>query len=139
MTGQMVKFWLTTLSTINLSYTMKGLEFLGKLLYAAPLALFGIFHFMNASSMSGMVPSFLPIQEAWVYLTGLALILAAVAILTGKKAKLATMLLGLMLLLFALLVHMSGFMAGNAVSSSMFWKDLALSGAAFFMSTKFKN
>lgn len=118
---------------------MKGLEFLGKLLYAAPLALFGIFHFMNASSMSGMVPSYLPIREAWVYLTGLALILAAVAILTGKKAKLAAILLGVMILCFALLIHFNGFMSGNATSSSMFLKDITIAGAAFFMSTKLKN
>ncbi len=118
---------------------MKGFEFLGKLLYAIPMAIFGLFHFMNASSMAGMVPSYLPVQEAWVYLTGLALILAAVAILTGKKAKLATTLLGVMILAFALIIHLSGFLDGDASSSSMFLKDLAISGAAFFMSTKMKN
>ena len=118
---------------------MKGLEFIGKLFYAVPLAIFGLFHFMNASSMAGMVPSYLPVQEAWVYLTGLALILAAVAILTGKKARLATMLLGVMILAFALIIHLGGFLDGNASSSSMFLKDVAISGAAFFMSSKMKN
>ncbi|WP_421878498.1 DoxX family protein [Marinoscillum sp.] len=118
---------------------MKGFEFMGKLLYAVPMALFGVFHFINASSMSGMVPSYLPVQEAWVYLTGLALILAAVAILTGKKAKLASLLLGLMILSFAVLIHMSGFLNGDPSSSAMFLKDLAISGAAFFMSSKLKN
>lgn len=118
---------------------MKGLEFLGKLLYAGPMALFGVFHFMNASSMSGMVPSYLPIQEAWVYLTGLALILAAIAIITNNKARLATTLLGVMVLLFAVLIHLSGFLDQNPVSSSMFLKDLAIAGAAFFMSSKMKS
>lgn len=31
-----------------------------RLLYAIPMALFGILHFMNASDMAGMVPSFIP-------------------------------------------------------------------------------
>ncbi len=118
---------------------MKGLEFIGKLLYAAPIALFGIFHFMNASSMSGMVPSYLPVKEAWVYMTGLALILAAAAILISQKARLATTLLGVMVLAFALLIHLGGFLDGNPTSSSMFLKDLTIAGAAFFMSSKFKN
>ncbi len=49
-----------------------------RLLYAIPMALFGILHFMNASDMAGMVPSFIPGGVFWVYLTGLGLILAAV-------------------------------------------------------------
>lgn len=118
---------------------MNSLGYIGKLLYALPFAMFGIFHFMGASSMSGMVPSFLPAPEAWVYLTGLAHLLAVVAIIINKKAKLATLLLGIMLLLFALLIHLSGFLAGDQAATSSFLKDVALSGAAFFMSSKLTN
>ena len=118
---------------------MKNLGFVGKLLYALPMAMFGFFHFMQASSMTGMVPSFLPAPIFWVYLTGLALLLAAVAIIIGKKTRLATTLLGVMLLLFALLIHFKGFLNQDPVSSSMFLKDLALSGAAFFMSSNLKD
>lgn len=118
---------------------MKNLGFIGKLLYALPLAMFGFFHFMGASSMKGMVPSFLPGAVFWVYLTGLALILAAVAILIGKQAKLATLLLGVMLLSFALLIWFSGFLNGDQTATSMFLKDTALAGAAFYMSSHLKN
>ena len=113
---------------------MKSLGFIGKLMFAGPMAMFGIFHFMGADSMTGMVPGFLPAPIAFVYLTGIALILAAVAIVAGKKAKLATQLLGLMLALFAVLIHLSGFMNQDPVSSSMFLKDVALAGGAWFMS-----
>lgn len=113
---------------------MKSLGFIGKLMYAGPMAMFGIFHFMNADNMSGMVPDFLPAPVVFVYLTGIALILAAVAIVMGKKAKLATQLLGLMLALFALLIHFSGFMNQDPASSAMFLKDVALAGGAWFMS-----
>jgi len=118
---------------------MNNLGFIGKLLYALPMAMFGFFHFMSASAMAGMVPSFLPAAEIWVYLTGLALILATVAIIIGKKAKLATQLLGLMLLLFALLMHLPGFINQAQPAAAMFLKDTALAGAAFFMSTHLKN
>lgn len=114
---------------------MKSLGYVGKLMFAGPMAMFGIFHFMGADSMTGMVPSFLPAPVVFVYLTGLALILAAVAIIIGKKVKLATQLLGLMLALFALLIHFSGFMSQDPVSSSMFLKDIALAGGAWFMSS----
>jgi len=113
---------------------MKSLGFVGKLMYAGPMAMFGIFHFMGASDMQGMVPDFLPAPIFFVYLTGIALILAAVAIIIGKKAKLACQLLGLMLVLFALLIHLPGFLSQDPVGSTMFLKDIALAGAAWFMS-----
>ena len=113
---------------------MKSLGFIGKLLYAGPMAMFGIFHLTSADGMTGYVPDFLPAPIFFVYLTGIALILAAIAIILGKKAKLATQLLGFMLALFAILIHFSGFMNQDPVSSSMFLKDVALAGAAWFMS-----
>ncbi|GAB4234394.1 MAG: hypothetical protein Tsb0034_07990 [Ekhidna sp.] len=124
--------YLRSHSTIN---DMNSLGFIGKLMYAGPMAMFGIFHFMSADDMAGYVPNFLPAPVAFVYLTGIALILAAVAIVLGKKAKLATQLLGLMLALFALLIHFKGFMNQDPLGSSMFLKDIALAGAAWFMST----
>ncbi|SNS71266.1 hypothetical protein SAMN05421640_0956 [Ekhidna lutea] len=113
---------------------MKSLGFLGKLMYAGPMAMFGIFHLMGANDMKGMVPDFLPAPVVFVYITGIALLLAAIAIIIGKKAKLATQLLGLMLALFAVLIHLPGFMSQDPVSSSMFLKDIALAGSAWFMS-----
>ncbi|MFY0600632.1 MAG: DoxX family protein [Cyclobacteriaceae bacterium] len=118
---------------------MNNLGFIGKLLYALPMAMFGFFHFMGAEGMKGMVPSFLPGAVFWVYLTGVALVLAAVAIIIGKKAKLATTLLGVMLLSFALLLWLSGFIDQAQPDASMFLKDTALAGAAFFMSSHLKN
>jgi uncharacterized membrane protein len=109
---------------------MKSLGFIGKLMFAGPLVMFGIAHLTSANDMTAMVPEFLPAPLIFVYLTGIALILAAIAIIIGKKAKLATQLLGLMLLLFALLIHLQNF----GSDPSMFLKDLALAGAAWFMS-----
>ncbi len=118
---------------------MKILHSLGKYMYLIPLAIFGLFHFMNAEAMAGMVPSFLPAKVVWVYLTGVALIAAVVAVIMGKKAELALQLLGLMLLLFALLLWLPGAIDGDQTATSMFLKDVALAGAALFFSKDQKD
>lgn len=118
---------------------MKSLGYIGKLMYAGPMAIFGIFHFVNGEGMTGMVPSILPAPIAFVYLTGVALILAAVAIVIGNRAKQATQLLGLMLALFAVIIHMDGFLNQDPAASAMFLKDIALAGAAWFMSSHLSN
>lgn len=88
--------------------------------------------------MQGMVPDYLPGAIFFVYLTGVALILAAIAIIINKKAKLAALLLGIMLLLFALMIHLPG-MSESQASFSNFMKDTALAGAAFFISANSKS
>ena len=118
---------------------MKSLKFVGKLMYAGPMAMFGIFHFMSADGMTGAVPDFLPGPIVFVYLTGTLLILAAVSIVIGNKAKLATQLLGLMIALFAVLIHLDGFLAQDPTASGMFLKDIALAGAAWYMSAHVTN
>ena len=80
-----------------------------------------------------------PHQRPGYILAGLGHILAVVAIVIDKKAKLATMLLGIMLLSFALLVHFGGFMDGDQGDTANFLKATSLAGAAFFMSSKLSN
>ncbi|MEZ4415440.1 MAG: DoxX family protein [Gemmatimonadota bacterium] len=109
----------------------------GRVLYAVPLAVFGLLHFMNGPAMAGMVP--IPGGVVWVYLTGLALIAATAAIVTGREAVLATRLLGVMLLIFAVSIHLRGVLGAAdemAMAASMgnLLKDTALAGAAWFMS-----
>ena len=107
---------------------MKALSGLGRFIYAIPFILFGAFHFMNAASMAGMVPSFLPFADFWVYLTGIALIAAGVAIIINKYARTATLLLALMLLIFILTIHVPNM--SNSQSMAALLKDMALMGAA---------
>jgi uncharacterized membrane protein YphA (DoxX/SURF4 family) len=105
----------------------------GKYLFAVPFAIFGFMHLMNANAMAPMAPFGGAII---VYITGLALIAATVSIFIGKMDKLATVLLGVMLLLFALLVHANGLSRAAdemaaAASMGNLLKDLSLAGAAF--------
>lgn len=112
-----------------------------RLLYAVPMAVFGIMHLMNAKAMAGIVPSFIPGGIIWVYITGAGLIAAAISILINKKAKIGAFYLGIMLLIFALTVHLPGAFNEATMQSSMpnFLKDTALAGAAFALSGMLKN
>ncbi|NBC19418.1 MAG: DoxX family membrane protein [Bacteroidetes bacterium] len=108
---------------------------LGRILFALPFAVFGILHFMNASAMAGMVP--LPGGVFWVYLTGVALIAAAVSMLIGKYARLAALLLGVMLFIFVLSIHLPDLLGGNQQAMSNLLKDFALGGAAWALADTF--
>jgi uncharacterized membrane protein YphA (DoxX/SURF4 family) len=72
----------------------------------------------------------------WVYLTGLALVAASLAIMVGKMAKLASFLLGVLMLVFAFTVHLAAVVGGDQMAMGSFLKDMALAGAAFFYSGK---
>ncbi|CAH0996273.1 hypothetical protein EMA8858_02404 [Emticicia aquatica] len=104
---------------------------IGRFLLAVPVAIFGIFHFMNADGMAAMVP--VPGGVIWVYVTGIALLAAAGAIIVQKKARLAAALLAILLLVFVLTVHLPGVMAGGdgaQMSMMGLLKDLAIAGGA---------
>ncbi len=103
-----------------------------RIIFAVPFAIFGMMHFMHAGAMAGMV--MLPGGVIWVYLTGMALILAAISIITGKQAGLANLLLALMLLVFTLSVHLPGMMTDNMMQKinqmSTLLRNISLIGAA---------
>ncbi len=112
-----------------------------RILFALPMMVFGALHFMNAQAMSALVPSFVPGGVIWVYLTGLALLAASVAILANRFAVWASLLLGILLLSFALTVHLPGVMNPDTMAMSLpnLLKDTALSGAAFAFAGILKN
>jgi putative oxidoreductase len=98
---------------------MSAILSLGRWLYAIPFTLFGVLHFMNADAMGNMVP--IPGGSIWIYLTGAALIAAALSLLIGKYDKLAATLLGVMLLIFVFALHLPGAMTGaNEMAGAAF-------------------
>ncbi len=113
---------------------MNAITGIGKYLFALPMLAFGAMHFIGANDMASMVP--IPGGVIWVYLTGAALVLAALAIMAGKKDGLAAFLLGIMLILFVF-SHMT--MMGNEDLPQMvrdmqpagILKNIALAGGAF--------
>lgn len=111
-------------------------DLVARLLFAIPMLIFGVFHFMNAEGMAGMAPFGGAIM---VYITGLALLAAAVSIVIKKKAALATLLLGIFFLLTAAIVWAPQLGTNPDLAMPMLLKDTALAGGAFFMSGVFKN
>jgi uncharacterized membrane protein len=65
-------------------------DLVARILFILPLVGFGFGHFTQADAMAGMVP--IPGGVFWIYLTGAALLAAAVSIIIKKKAALATLL-----------------------------------------------
>jgi uncharacterized membrane protein YphA (DoxX/SURF4 family) len=61
---------------------------------------FGLGHLMNVHAIARFVPHWVPFANFWTVLTGIAFLLAGVAIVTGVRDLLAARLLVLMLLLF---------------------------------------
>jgi len=113
---------------------MNNLKPIGKILFALPFGIFGLMHFMAGADMAGMVPSFLPAPVIWVYLAGAGMLAACISILIGKMAKMASLLLGVLLIIYVLTIHLPAVMGGDQMAMSGVLKDLALAGAAFYYS-----
>lgn len=114
---------------------MNAITAVGKYLFAIPFIVFGFFHFMGAKDMADMVP--LPGGVIWIYLTGAALLAAGVSIIIGKMDQLSTALLGIMLIIFALSMHLPAVInSGGEDPAAMgnLLKDLSLAGAAWIYS-----
>jgi len=111
---------------------------IGRFVFAVPFGIFGLLHFMNASAMSGMVP--IPGGVFWVYLTGIALLAASVSIIIEKYARLACILLGVMLIIFVLSIHLPGVIGGEMQPNmSNLLKDLAMAGGAWILAGKYSS
>lgn len=107
----------------------------GKYFYAIPFIFFGVFHFTGASDMARMFFGDCPIGIHLVYVSGLALLLAGISIIINKKARLAVLLLALLLFIIIVSLHIPGMMnaadeMAMQLSMTALLKDLALMGAA---------
>lgn len=76
-----------------------------QIIFAIPWLVFGIQHYLYADFVATLVPSIFPYQQFWAYFTGAAMFLAGLAIMFNIKARLASLMLGLMILCFILLIH----------------------------------
>lgn len=87
---------------------------IAELLFALVIGMFGVTHFMKTDMMSTMIPSYLPGDASlWVYITGAALLLSAIAIIINTYKTLACYLLAAMLIVFVLTLHLEPAMDGN--------------------------
>ena len=84
------------------------------IIYALAIGAFGIRNFIKADSMDAIVPDYMPGGSIWLYITGVCLILAAIAILLNNRfTRPACYLLALMLIIFVFVLHLKPALGGN--------------------------
>jgi uncharacterized membrane protein len=122
---------------------MKLTPTIGRILFALPLIGFGISHLTDASSMTGVVPSYIPGGIFWVYFSGIALIAAGIAIIINRYASQACWGLALFLLLIILTIQIPHLMSSNTQTQEMgmtnLFKDTIALGASIFMTGYLNN
>ena len=107
---------------------------LAEIIYAFIMGFFGITHFMNPDKMSSMLPDFMPFEGVtWIYISGAALIAAALAILVNKLKKLTCYLLAALLIIIVFTVHLESAREGNP---GQMLKDLGLAMAAIMIGNR---
>jgi len=106
---------------------------IARILFAIPFAVFGLLHVTGADKMAGYVP--IPGGAFWVYLTGVAMIAAAISIFTGKWTKIACISLAALLFVIIVTMQIPGLfnpqMAQMAMSGLL--KDTSLMGGALLL------
>lgn len=105
---------------------------------------FGIYHFLYPKNLMVYVPSYIPGGLVWVYIVGIAFILAAIAFIVNRQARLAGYLLAALLIIFVLTIHLPNYMnAGEAEMRHMalisLLKDTALAAFALHIGANAKT
>ena len=104
--------------------------------YALVIIVFGVTHFANTQEFRNFVPAFIPGGGFWVYLTGAFLLASGIAILINKKVRLAAILLTVLLLCFALLVHLPRTINGFDSGVGLIMKDIGLAAGALLIASR---
>lgn len=105
-----------------------------EILFALVIGIFGVAHFMKTDMMTPMIPSYMPGDASiWIYITGAALVLAAIAIIIDKYKTMACYLLAAMLIVFVLTLHLQPAMDGNMGN---LLKDTGLAMAAILIGNR---
>lgn len=109
-----------------------------EIVFALVLLVFAYNHFSYAGMMSGMAAGMPGGGKLWVYITGAALALAAIAIITGIQKTLASYLLALMLLIIVFMVHFKNFSnaaddGAKSLAMTMILKDVAMAMGAILI------
>lgn len=105
----------------------------GPLFLAIPMGVFGADHFVAASSVAQLVPSWIPWHLFWTYFVGAALIASSLGIVAARQVRLAAGLLGIMILCFVLFIQVPNVIArpSERIFSTLVLRDLSFSGGAF--------
>lgn len=112
---------------------------IARILYGLPFIGFGAGHLINASMMAVYVP--IPGGIIWIYVTGIAMILAGIAVITKIQGVTAMYLLALLLLIYIVTIHIPSLMKPETMQMGLggLYKDTSLMGAALLLAGIFKR
>jgi uncharacterized membrane protein len=109
----------------------------GRYLFAVMLAIFGLDHFLYPKFVASLVPVWVGEQMFWTYFAGVALIAGGLGIMVKRAASLASLLVGVMIFLWVLMLHIPRAIADPYTNVGNEWASvfeaLAFSGMAFML------
>ncbi|MBD0278307.1 MAG: hypothetical protein M3342_13470 [Bacteroidota bacterium] len=108
------------------------------------MIMFGIYHFQHPDNLIAVVPQFLPNSMIWVYIVGVAFILAAISFMTNVLVRVAAYLLALLLLTFVFTIHLPNYLhtADRGLQQMSFvnmLKDAALAAFALYIASNARH
>lgn len=111
---------------------------------AIVMIIFGIQHFRYPYDLLVKVPDFLPGGIVWVYIVGVAFILAAISFMTNILVRTAAYLLALMLFIFVLTIHLPNYLNTadaeyQRMSLTNLLKDSALAAFALYIASNARH
>jgi uncharacterized membrane protein len=124
-----------TLALAGSALVLAGLR-QGRLLFGLALIVFGAVHLIYRQAIAEMIPAWIPDRMWWPYLTGAANLAAGLALISGVKARLAGLAVGLMYLSWLVLIHVPAVVAAphDPGEWNRLLVALALAGGAWVVS-----
>jgi hypothetical protein len=116
---------------------------LGRFFFGIMLLVFGIDHFLYAQFVATLVPEWIGGQMFWTYFAAIALIGSGVSLITKIRIGLVSLLMGIMIFLWFLVLHIPRGVAmpemanGNEITSV--FEALAFSGVGFVLAAIYRK
>jgi len=118
---------LAILGTALMLTSAKAINKAGLFLYALPIILLGVAHFMHPALITPKIPAYLPAASIIDYIVGAAMTGLGVCIIAVRYAQVCALALGTFLLVFALLYSVPT-LAAN-IKNGAEWTTLLLAVA----------
>ena len=94
----------------------------GRLLVTVSLVIFGVQHFMYHTFIASLIPAWMPARIFLAYFTGAAFLAAALSFATGRLARVAGLLLALMLFIWVIILHAP--LVAHSPHSANLWSSM---------------
>jgi uncharacterized membrane protein len=96
--------------------------------------MFGAEHFALGNSMIGLVPPYMPMRLFWVYLVGVALIVASLSIATKIQVRWSGLLFAIMMFLFVAMIHLPGAIrSGDRIIWTIVIREMCFGGGGLVL------